>query len=342
MRTNNDDFYINSKKESETLRTMTEQLLKAWETGETEILDTLILPDAYIDFSMFDAGISREDLKRQLAYRPKPVDFSRIDPFNYVCLFEKGKAQISVETVGEFASDTEGDYQRLGFSGLLIASAVKKENTWFFCTLRYDLQTDDWIEWPRLLSSGIAQEAGEGDRAFISHWMRHDDRVGWFNDTRLPSIVAEYDAPWYVIKNPEYKGSDEEQIEEAMYRYFFGIDQNVFDLYRDAFSDDALIMYDEDRRFTKRGVIEDLKYERQGSPRCVHTGKFTSIQVNGNHAKATLYVRGPKFPQEFGRSAETQRQRLGWARYRLKFVREDGKWKISRLVYYPGWFVAEP
>lgn len=324
-----DDVYV---------KELTAQLVKAWESADVSDIDDMILPDAYIDFTIFGRDIGREKLKELLGERPRKTEFARFQLFNNVCLVEKGRAQQSVAMVGVYADPNEGEWTRFGFEGTFANSFVKTKEGWKFSAIKFQLTNEDSTLWCRLLTSGIAQVKGPGDLSFVSHWPypKHDDRVGWHPGTRVPAINPEFDAPWYVIKNRENPGTEEEQIQEVYWKYAYGIDFDCFRLYDEVFTEDACIIYGDDRPYTKRSVQEFLKAERQGSCRCVHVGFFTEVNVDGNTAEGKLYLHGPMLQAEGKLTEELVKKRFVWARYNLSFAKENGQWKIRRMKFYLG------
>lgn len=329
MEKSSDELYIKG---------ITEQLIKAWERADCSCINDIVMEDAYIHFTMFGRDIGRERLKEALSGRGRKTSFAKFEMLNYVCLIEKGKAQQSVGLVGAFADCEDGEWKRFGFEGTFANSFIKTKNGWKFSSIKFEFTNEDGIQWPRLYTTGIPQVPGRGDNSFIANWncSHHDDRIGWHEGTEIPAINAEFDAPWYVIKNRENPGTDEEQIQETYFRYAYGIDFYSFKLYEDVFTEDAVMVYGDTQPYDKRTVIEMLKSERQGSCRCVHMGFFTEIKIHGNTADAKLYLRGCKIPDWYEFNEENLNKRITWARYKLKYKKVDGKWLIHRMNFYPG------
>lgn len=313
-------------------------LVKAWETGKTELLDQIIAEAAWIDFTMYGRNIGREKLKKFFEDRSEKISYISFELLNYVCAIEKNLAVVSSAMIGIFADKKEEKWSRFGFEGNFANRLIKTEDGWKFSSIKFELTDEDSTRWAWLFTGGIPEEKGRGDLSFVPAWIctKHDDRVGWFPGRRIPVINAEFDAPWLAIKNRENQGTDEEQIQETFFRYAYGIDNNCFKLYDDVFTEDAVIMYSDDRPYDKRSVTEMLKAERLGSCRCTHTGFFTDVKVDGDTAKATLYLRGPLIPDEYELTDEMMNTRLVWARYHLNYVKQNGKWLIQRLNFYMG------
>ena len=338
---NNDNFYMRKMKENMALRDRMVQFVKDWETAQTEPMKEYILEDAVIDFSIFDRGIRRDELIENLAVRTKKTTWIRFDPCNYVCLFEKGKAQMTVEIVMEFVNTEEEIPSAFFCVANLVAGLVRvKEYDWRFAEMRLNLQEDNRIAHPVLKTTGIPKIRADGDEAFVANWHMHDDRIGWFEGKRMLSVFPEIDMPWNVIKEPEYLGSDEEQIERTIFSYYYGVDQILMTQFQDVtFNEDAMIIYDDGAPLALREEMDAMRTQIQGSPRVVHVAKVIDIQVDGDHAVAKTYNRIPRNP--YFADPEKQEWRCAWARYRFTLSKRNGQWRIDRLNYYPAFFVAE-
>ncbi len=320
------------------IRKMTEELVKAWETGETDILDDLILTDASIEFTMFGRGICIAELKHWMSERARPVSYTRFDIVNYVCLMEQGKAQETYSLIGLFADKAKGNWEQFQFEGIFANTVLLTENGWCFGSIKFELTDANTSIWPKMFNDGITVIPSGGDDSFVANWLvkQHDDRIGWYPDKELPIIVPEVDAPWTVISNRENIGTEEEQIEEVFYRYAYGVDNGLFELYEDVFTDDAVIKYFDDQPWDKRTVTEMLKFEKQGGCRVIHTGFHKDIRIFGDRAVGYVYLRSITAPDYLPITEGMIRKRWIWARYRLEYVKRDGKWRIHRLFFYPG------
>lgn len=337
---NNNNFYFQKMMDNMALHERMIQFVKDWESAETAPMRDYILEDAIIDFSIFDAEISRDEFIQKLAVRTAETTCVRFDPHNYVCFFEKGKAQMTLELVMEFVNTKEESAEFFG-QGNFVASLVRVgKYDWKFSELRFNLQEDDLIVHPVLTTKGIEKIKNSGDRKFVENWYMHDDRIGCFVNKRRPSIIPELDMPWYAIKNPEYLGSDEEQIERTIFAYYYSVDQILGTQFVDyVFNEDAMIIYDDGTPLNLREEIDAMRTQIQGSPRVCHIAKVIEIKVDGNHAVAKTYNRIPGGPED--KDPEKRTWRYAWARYRFTLTKRNGVWKIDRLNYYPSFFVAE-
>ena len=338
---NSDNFYIRKMKENIALRDRVAQFIKDWETLNTESMKTYIQEDADIDFCIFARGIDRETFLRKMAVRPKKATWTRFDLYNYVGLFEKGRAQITCEIVMEFVNDEDEPATEFNMVSNFVATLVSVgEYDWRFSVMKLNQQEDNRIKHPVLQTSGIPLIPDRGCVDFVSDWILHDDRIGWFPGKRMLTVLPEVDMPWNAIKNPEYIGSDEEQIERTVFAYYYGVDQILGTQFMDyTFGEDGMIIYNDGAPLDVRAEIEAMKTQIQGSPRVVHVAKVIDIQVDGDHAVAKTYNRMHSSP--FFADPVQRETRTAWARYRITLTRRNGQWRIDRLNYYPAFFVAE-
>ena len=325
------------------IRILGQELVDAWAQADAGRLRDKILPDAAVDFDIFPQGMGRDELLEKLSERPRKTGYVRFEPLNNIVVLGKEKARQSMAMIGIYADPNGGTWSKYTFEGTFALEYVRIEGEWKFSSLKFMLTDENVIVWPRLLSDGISQSRGSGDPSFVSNWVRpnHEDRIGWFPDRRLPAINPVYDSPWYGMEDRIAPAQEEELIEEAFYRYAFGIDFNNFRLYEDVFTDDCRVIYGDTQPYTKRGVIEFLKAERQGSPRCTHTGFFSDVRIDGDKAIGHLYLRAPAFHPEDSIAPEGLDKRHSWARYVLRYRKENGIWKIHQLNFYMGLTVHE-
>lgn len=322
---------------------ITAKLVKSWEKADVSKVDEWVLPDAYIDFTMFGKDIGREVLKEKMTSRAPGVTYSHFILMNAMVEANEERAQETVSMLGTFAGTKDGTYSFYRFEGMFAISLKKVDGDWKMSAIRFELTDENSTAWPVLTSDGIPQNPGLGNPELVADWIspKHDDRIGWFQGSRVPVIVAEFDAPCYAIKDSTIVKSDEEQIEETFYKYALGIDFDSFRLYEDVFTKNARIIYGDTRPYDKRGVTMFLKRERAGSCRCIHTGVFDCIEVNGNEAEATLHLIGTYVPFDMEIREETVKDSWAWSRYRLRYKKEDNRWKIDQLNFYSGFVKLE-
>lgn len=330
-------------KDDDLIKKITEQLVKAWEKSNAQSLSSIILDDADIKFSVFGGKLTKSELQEHLEERPRPTAIERFDILNYVNLIEKGRAVQTFAMIALLAGEKEGKWSQFQFEGNFCNELVKTEEGWKYKEIYFELTDVNTAYWPKQRTEGINIVPCSGDDSFVSNWDKtnHEDRIGWFSDRELPIIVPELDAPWLRIKKPENKGTDEKQIEETFFRYAYGIDNGLFELYDTVFSEDAVIKYFDAQPYDKRTVTEMLKFEKQGAIRCIHTGYFKDIKVNNDDtAVGHIYLRATFQPEYVKVTKELTQKRWVWSRYKLEFKKVNGEWRIHRLFFYPGFLTV--
>ena len=323
----------------EIIRKTAERFVAAWETADMDDVEELFLPDAEVEFSIFDAGLTVKKLTEKLAERPRKVAFTSFEIINYVCAVGNKSAQQSFSMMGLLADKKEGKWEQFHFEGAFANTLQLTDKGWKISKMLFNLTDANTAPWGKVFSSGITIEKGFGDDSFVSNWdvRQPDDRIGWYPDKRLPVIVPEIDAPWVAIKDRLNPGTDEQQIEETFFKYSYGVDNGLFELFEDVFTEDAVIKYFDDQPWDKRTVTEMLKFEKQGACRTIHTGYVKDICINGDIATAQVYLRGTfYYPDKI--TDEVIRKRWIWSRYHLDYRKENDIWKIHRMFFYPGCF----
>ena len=73
------------------IRSLSDRLIEGWKKADVSGLEDLILPDAYVDFDIFEKGIDRNELLRKLSERPRKTDYVRFETLNNIVV--KGKSE---------------------------------------------------------------------------------------------------------------------------------------------------------------------------------------------------------------------------------------------------------
>ena len=311
-----------------------QKFTEAWSSGNMDLIDEAVKGDAKSYFSIFgsERPLSRIALKENLAIRTHKTTYARIDINNYVCLIEGNHAQQIAYLNGLWSDDSDGKYEHYCWSGQMANHWVKTSDGWRMDELRFDQNLDDYHMLGRGDDLGFILLDGPGNIEFQSNWLGIQDRVGWFQGCRLPAISAEFDAPWFVIKNPENIGTDEEQLQEMFAKYCFAIDNDCFVLFKDVFSEylSASIFWGTQDR---RQITQTLKINRSGSRRCQHTGKMGKCVIDGDTAYYTVYNKSPVTFTPFSLTKETEEESKNWCmnRWMCTAKKENGQWRIVRF-----------
>ena len=313
------------------IRELLNQFVYMWGSGRTEGLTGIVTEDCVYDFSMFDAGIGREEFAAKLAERTHPADYTRFEIYNYVCAANETEAQQSSIVAGLFSDEKE--QKSFYFNFFMMCSLKKTEDGWKYTAMRGELGSGSDIH-ARLRNDGVHVDRTGGDDSFIANWNNIDLTIGWYENSRPPRIVPEFDAPWYAIENRIADQTDEEEITELVSKYCYALDHDILRLYDDVFSEECNAVYSGTRLYNKRTCTEMLKFERAGMLGRGHILYPEWIKVNNDQAEGRFYRAGYLPPELCLGDAAGK----NWvcARYDLRFVKEKGMWKIYRLNYLDG------
>ena len=313
-----------------------------WASGEVDLLDDAVMPDVKAYFSIFgpERAMARSALKENLAIRTHTTTYGNIDVNNYVCLIEGDHAQQIAYLNGIFSDDTDGNYEHYCWSGQMANHWVKTSKGWRMNEMRFDLNLDDYQMLGRRDDDlSFIINKGPGNIEFVSNWLGIIDKAGWFKGTRLPTICPELDAPWYVIKNPENIGTDEEQLAELFYKYCFAIDTDCFLLFTETFSPyvTASIFWGTQ---DFRQLLQTLKLNRAGSRRCQHMGRFGKCTVNGDHAYYEVNSKNPITFMHPNLTKADEAEAGDWSSFRWLCTakKENGVWRIVKFYSAGGEF----
>lgn len=321
------------------IRQLLETFITAWKDRKTDHIDELMTSDCEIDYSIFDKGISIDVLKKQLSTLTRIPTYTRFELYNYVCAVGQDKAQNSGFIQGIFVDESGEKSTSFTFDAFIANSLVKVDGKWKMNAMRLELgsSSDNHV---RLYSTGVGIDHFAGDVSFIGNWHQLTTEVGFFKGSRIKSIVPEYDAPWYAIKDRvNINGSDLDQIRELVYRYCFSLDLDCLELYDTVFTEDASAVYSDDRKYDKRTVTAMLRFERQGMIGLGHIVYVDSVDFNGDEAVGRIYRAGYVPPHKL--HGEDKKLNYVNARYRMEFKKVNGQWRIKKLYYYPGFLVRD-
>lgn len=332
------------KKDEKELRSLLESFVQAWVSGETACLDDIMLDDCLIDFSIFEKNISHENFKKELTVRTRKPTYTRFDMYNYFCSIGKNKAQQIAIICGLFVDDSQERLASFAFSGMMVNTLIRTTNGWKYSAMRLDLGSES-DNHGRLYSSGIGIDYYDGDTSFVQNWNLLTNTVGWHKGMRLPSIIPEYDAPWYAITDRvNTDGTDEEKIREAVCRYCFSMDYDALELYDKVWADDAHAIYRGAPIYDKRTVTALLKHEKEGGIGTGHILVCDTIDIHGDTADVHVYRAGTSSIPWQKLIGEDKKKYYAFARYDLKMIKdnENNIWRIFNMLYYEGGVIERP
>ena len=329
---------MGKRMEAEQIRDCLRTFVKAWESGNGDLLDRCIQEEIYAYFSIFGNCYTGNGLKQWLCNPAEKDEEAEMRLYNETSLICGEKAYQYAALIGFFAERGKEKVRHIGFGGSFCNVLKKTDGKWRLETIRFELQSDDGMKAERLSEDGrIICEEGPGDRTMFGGWKFVNDRVGLFMDPVEGQgehvIMAELDAPWFLAKEKKTEEDAREQIMELFSRYCFAYDFSCFLLMRDIFLPDAVICLGAGEEVDVREGVARLKLMRQGSPRSFHAGKLEKADIGGDRAVCEVVRMSP----EKLLLTETEEGRLKAdfqnGTYRIQLKKRDGEWKINRLEY---------
>lgn len=298
-----------------------ERLKAALEKEDFSDLKNILLPEAKAFFSNIGSFCGAKEIMEGLKWKGEEVNIRRFETVNFVALSAGDRAQQSCCLLGLLAYDDGKQFFPFQFGGRFANSLVHTDDGWKFSELRFDL---DW---------------DHGNTAFARHWKLVDYSIGWHPKMQMKAILCELDAPWRVIKNPDYLGTDEEQIAYAFYKIAWGEDTMDFELMAEVYSEDFTIDFPPNGELTKRQILSILKQHRFGEANWEHVGKIANITINGDNADMIIFRLEPHRIAPFVLTRKNYESPIYSARYEIKLRKEEGGWHMTRMDYFPGAFM---
>lgn len=300
--------------------------IEIWKTKEVEKLDDIVVPDTKCYMSVVKAYACGSQ-HSEYGVRDFILDMAQTDVFhtricNYAARYDKNSAAQIATVVCRVAKYVgESDIQSFEFSALFANKWIKTEDDWKMNEIRMD----------------IVDAAGDFED-FSSKWYFEDPHAKWFQGVHLPVINGELDSPWVLYPKCENVLTEEEAILETFAHYAFGIDTLSFEHVRPCFSEDMVAVMAPWGTLDKRLFMTTLKYHRQPARYWTHSITPESIEVKGNEASVKAYrMAGHKqrnHPLIITR--ENVNTEHACARYEMKFRKENGMWKVTRIEYFLG------
>lgn len=177
----------------------------------------------------------------------------------------------------------------------------------------------------------------KGQKNLVQHWHFPPERQ-WQPGDSVSPLISELDAPWHVHPQQPPLLSDEEAIAEVWFQYAWALDMADFGLFNSAFTHDATADLPPMGKLKgRRMLMATLKAFRMPWPWIQHYGVPLNIDIAEDRQSASLLL-GRIIPEQ-DRTAEGEA--LYGAHYKIELKQEDGRWMISDMAYFPGWFTVK-
>ena len=306
-----------------------ERFLKAWETGETELLDQCVMAEPYVYFSTHGNCYVREQLTEQLRNAGKPAAFTRFVLANEYSRVQDDRAVQYATILGYFG---DGD-SHLAFGGTFCNELTLTDSGWMFTRMRFELQTDDAVTEYTLDGEGKTHRiSGVGDLSFIQNWQKVNTSIGLFVDQTegegKHTLMGECDAPWYLLPENDDR-SDEEQVQNTFLRYCCAMDLNTPDLLDGVFAPEAVFHSNQAGELSGRDAVNYLTIVRQASARSFHAVRFEETAVEGEKAHVKAARLRPEAAKRIGDQISYDN-----GTYELDYVKNGDIWWIVRFQYH--------
>lgn len=296
--------------------------IKAWEDGRIKDMKECCVPDIRAYFSMFDPCDSWDGLEKCLKKSAGKKTDNWFEILSFVALTDGVNAQQSANMIALKTLKDENKFTYYQFAGLFCNSYIKTEKGWKISECRFDLFRED----------GNMEMAGD--------WHHMDPKIGWYEGIRLPVIFGALDAPWVRITKRDSVGTDEEQIEEAFYRYAFALDTCTFSLMKDVLDENIKVIMPpfgmEENPMDKRAFMTTLMTHRHTERFMQHTGEFQSVEFNAsrNQARVLFYRKGDSGVTPVPVLEDNIYKKIGSAIYQINMKKgQDAIWRIEKLIY---------
>ena len=254
--------------------------VNALEKDEIDTLNEILAEDVTLESTNYGYAIGKEDVKNKLRWQGLPINYSRSKIFNFVAFTEKDFGKQSAVVSSLVGQNDEHYFHYFQYSGYFLNDYVKVDGRWKINKIKFNLDMED------------------GNTLFVKGWWNLID-YRFFEGAYPYPIVSEIEAPWRVIKNPDYLGTDEEQVVDAYYRYCWGIDHADMEILLSGLDDyvefskgaihlpldpnpgsNSILVLD---------VIKIMKYKRYKEPVMEHIFKIEDVKITGDKAQLITY-----------------------------------------------------
>lgn len=292
-------------------------LVDALRSGELDILREILTEDCIAEYSTTGKAQGISNIIEMLKWPGPDCNVKKSTIWNFVARSnQEGQGQQSAYIESIMAIDDGVNVFPFTFGGVYCNSYVKTNTGWKISHIRFDLVYAD------------------GNSCFVlDHWTLVEAEK---YSGHKPVIVAELDAPWYVIPQDCEPQSDAEQIFEIQFKKTFGFDRGEFHLPLSVATEDV-------KQFTEesgnRNYINFLKYKQHKETNLEHANRMGSCVIHGDYAEAMM----PRGEEHRLRDRVYTRDNIHsmvtTGAHKLYARKIDGEWKLYKLEF--GFIPAE-
>lgn len=288
------------------------KLVDAIRSNDFSELPSILTKDCIAEYSNAGTAQGIDNIIKMLRWPGPECQVRKSTIWNFVARSDrKGKGQQSAYIQSVMAIDDGVNIYPFTYGGVYCNSYVETEEGWKISHIRFDLIYAD------------------GNTLFVAdRWPLVEAEK--FSGHDHPVIVAELDAPWYVIPEDCEPQTDEEQIFELQFKKTFGFDRGEFHLPLSVAVDD-MEQFAEGKG--KRSYVNFLKYKQHKETALEHANRMGSCLIEGDRAVAMM-PRGEEHRlRDRVYTRENIHSMVTTGSHKLYARKEDGVWKLEKLEF---------
>lgn len=188
---------------------------------------------------------------------------------------------------------------------------------------------DDWkiIE----LRQQIISVSKESETFFSKQWYMDCEHT-----QRYPMILGEDDSPWNREAMKKDYLSEEEHVKDCIYKYYYGIEHQVFQYCYDCLSINYGAYTMQGMGEERRNLVLQEKYKRIAKSFDPHPILITNVKIEGDRA----YVLGGNVMIQTNQQVTPMKQYMN-SQNKYELIKENEIWKIAYLREFSGIFEME-
>ncbi len=297
------------------IKTLFKQFVYAVKRFQPELLRDMLTADAEAEFSHIGAFKGVDEIIAGLRWTGDvELNVTKSEITNYVARSHDGHAQQCAYVLYLAGHDDGKFLHYFHYSGHYANSYVETEDGWKIAKIKYDL---DW-QW--------------GNNYFVKDWTLIDySRYAGHK----PVILSELDAPWRVIPEADYAGTDEEQIADAFTLYAWGLDVADSMLALASCTDDVILRAVQRDLVGAKEFVIFLKSLSHKEAALQHACKVRNVKIDGDSATMEAWRVELNRMSGKGITRHNVDHAAFTAVYYCHLRKEDGAWKLCDFDYKP-------
>lgn len=287
------------------------KLVDAIRSNDFSELENILTKDCVAEYSTCGTAQGVDEIKKMLKWPGPECNVKKSTIWNFVARSNnEGFGQQSAYVQCVNAIDDGKNIFPFTFGGQYCNSYVKTNEGWKISHIRFDLIYAD------------------GNTCYVEDKWILIEAEKYTGHT--PVIVAELDAPWYVIPEDCEPQSDAEQIFELQFKKTFGFDRGEFHLPLSIASENMQQFHE---GAGKRGFVNFLKYKQHKETGLEHANRMGSLVINGDMAIAMM-PRGEEHRlRDRVYTRENIHSMVTTSSHKLYAKKIDGVWKLEKIEF---------